>query len=796
MSSDNDKYCNSTETDSKKNMGSSYMGDDNVSKAMDEMQSMNVHSMRYHQNGEMKAQPYYPTRVMGHYDNWDNGAHRQSPLGMTRNATSDDSDLADAMIFLNKIKDEYKDSLPVYDSFLETMRDFKFGKIDADEVCKSVRMLFKDKAFLIRRFEDYLPQYLQYNSDSGRVVNGNMHMPYDRKYSKFHMMNYNNNGQGPAPMGRMMGINRPVQPPHIGAYMNTRVRASPSGIQGSSGYKNILNENNPETSSKHKIANDFIQLVKTKYASNPYVYKQFIEILQNSKNGFDKLFSQVSALLADSPDLIEKFEVNFRPSGSSESVTEGGEGEALKYIKRMLAKKGLLEEFVKIINFYNQNYLSADDLVLLLEPIIDDKESMDAFKTFIKYEDYGQRENNDRYENLNKIGSYRIYPEGHEREKKAPIIREVLNNMCFSVSTLDGENSYVFREKNSSEDLLVRIDDERACADLKIGRFRYLIGRLEELYTQVGEESIELEDIEMSAPVIKETLKKVYDNKSTEVLEAILSNPSKAIPVVLNRLYKVYRETVCDNRMRRKYWRELVEEHYYRAYDIKGVMYKSEERNLLSMKHIFTESKTPVQVKMDDIEIVQLIKTLFGLFAEHNNRILYRKYEIQAQVSFFDEIITKITSEEEELSGGFDLYALLFYIMTLYTRFKKVKELNLSPITVNKVAVDIGLAKGVEVTDRFKAVVNAAEEVVCKVIDADIFEEKIRQLTDSHGYHLHNLKKIMSRVEKQVIYLLDLKNNTGHLTFPGEYNILVKDGVLTIKQVEKDTCDLIDAVEQ
>ena len=39
----------------------------------------------------------------------------------------------------------------------------------------------------------------------------------------------------------------------------------------------------------------------------------------------------------------------------------------------------------------------------------------------------------------------------------------------------------MFRDKNSSEELLSRIDDERSEGDLNMGRLKYLIGKLEEL---------------------------------------------------------------------------------------------------------------------------------------------------------------------------------------------------------------------------------------------------------------------------------------------------------------------------
>ncbi len=158
-----------------------------------------------------------------------------------------------------------------------------------------------------------------------------------------------------------------------------------------------------------------------------------------------------------------------------------------------------------------------------------------------------------------------------------------------------------------------------------------------------------------------------------------------------------------------------------------------------------------------------------------------------------NDLISKILSGDQQFVGGFDMYALLFYFFILYSRFKTVKDLNLKPITVNPIAVKIGLAKDYTVSDRYQAVVDASKDVVLKIIDADVFEEKIRQLTDSLGYQLINLKKILSRLEKQVIYVLDIKKNGVDASFPGKFTFSFKDNLFILAKGDNDDFqDLID----
>ncbi|EOB14234.1 transcriptional regulator-like protein [Nosema bombycis CQ1] len=53
---------------------------------------------------------------------------QQQSMTMSKSAVPEDAEVSDAMVFLNKIKEEYSNEMLIYDNFLETMRDFKFGK--------------------------------------------------------------------------------------------------------------------------------------------------------------------------------------------------------------------------------------------------------------------------------------------------------------------------------------------------------------------------------------------------------------------------------------------------------------------------------------------------------------------------------------------------------------------------------------------------------------------------------------------------------------------------------------------
>lgn len=688
------------------------------------------------------------------------------PAGMP-----EDADLTDAMVFLNRIKEEYADSLSVYDNFLETMRDFKFGKIDADEVCKAVRILFKDKPFLIHLFDEYLPQYLRYGERTAFEQRAAFEQP---KFPQFRP-----GFPQSMPMNRMMGQAVPMQRGFV---------PRPKQPEG-------------ETP-KQRLAEDFIHLVKKHYTADPSVYKQFVELLQRSRDSFSKLLGEVSLLFSDAPELIELFERNFRPATSD----SGQAADPLRAIKEALAQRNLLEDFLKILNFYNQNYISAHDLVALIKPLIPDQGALDAFKSFIRYEEQGFGNGYATVDGrAGQVGSYRLLA---QPVQLGPAVCEVVNNLCISVSTHESEeDTYVFRNKNSSEELLVRVSDERSESDLLLRRLKYLICRLDEAHA-TQPEKLELDGIHMSAALVKETLRQIYEGKSREVLEALLDNPAKAIPIVLRRLYSVYRENLAVHRQHRRAWRELVQEHYYKAYDTRGVAFRAGERKFLTLRHIHSIADTPLVLERPTSELISLLRHLFSLFIANPMAVPQRKYPSERLMACFDTTLGRIlgdgvangnepknaaeasqldTNTSIDLTVDFDLYAFALYFCTLWSRFAELRSLNGPPLTSSPMAVRLGLQDEFCITDRYSGVLAAAEALAARDIDAEQFEERVRFLTDSTGYKLYNLKRILSKLEKLTVQLISSEEGEAEPLFPGEYSVSCTAEAITLRALDRGT---------
>lgn len=780
MSSESERSESSLENESVKRSPLNYDEEDKIQKNTEDSQ------IRYHPSMSPSPHPMmYRHSMEPHMMR----PHMQRPISPHVQQT-EDSDLTDAMIFLNRIKEEYNDNLQVYDSFLETMRDFRFEKIDAEEVCKAVRILFKDKQYLIRLFDEYLPHHLR-NGDANR--NFDLQMSERQNNMPYRGPSFISKPPTPIHMGQMppnsaIHINR--MPPQIAhsAYMRPHMRHSPPPMSiphdSAQRFKHMSTQ-----SPRHRTAEEFVQQVKKRYINKPLVYKQFVELLQNSKNSFDKLYTQVSALLNDSPDLIEKFERNFRTTQIPSGPVYNPDADPLRKIKQKLASQGTLDQFLKIINFYNQNYLSAEDLVSLVEPLIEDKENIDAFKMFIKFKDPFKSEELDKIKDVEKIGSYKFLPVQITINPSLALSKEVLNSICVCVPTHESEeDTYIFRHKNHSEELLCRISDERSEADLMIDRLKYLIIRLEEIYETIGDGELDLGDIQMSSQLLKETLSRVYENRSSEILESILTNPKKAIPVILKRLNKVLKENIEKIRDLKKFWRNIVDEHYYKAYDTKGVLHRSQEKNYLSLRHISADSATPKEFTITDTSLFTLIRDLFDIFIRNHTSNGFRKQSIESLVRTLESTIENLSKDAFSSVVNFDKYALYYYILILYTRFNEIKNLSFSPIDSNPMAVSIHLQEEMHIENRYEEITRAAIDLMKKEIDVDRFEDIVRRMTDCAGYKLYNLKKIVSKIEKQINIILDddLEQSAGEDEENSSYSIIKNGSNVTIRLNEEN----------
>ncbi|WUR02373.1 paired amphipathic helix protein SIN3B (SIN3B) [Vairimorpha necatrix] len=684
----------------------------------------------------------------------------------------EDAEVCDAMVFLNKIKEEYADDMVTYDNFLETMRDYKFGKIDADEVCKGVKILFKDKPHLISIFNEYLPSHLKFHSDNRNAENIQrnfdmrpphfQHPHFRRPLYNAKMLPENMKPNGNMrPMMPKMGPPPHLQPPHMNGLLNGMIppfvphpnpMRMPPANKIHPGYYPHIQQKPEEETTKKKQANEFIQRVKRRYSNQSSVYKSFVDILQ--KNSMETnaatIRSEISTLLWEHPDLIEDFERDFIPA---DKIKQEERSSALKDLAKEMEERGVSEDFLRCLNYYNQNFVTKKELLLLVTPLVKDENIVEQFKRFINFQEKEPTPGKN-LEKCKKIGSYRILNQEIQNQNQDAISREVLNTTCVSMPTFESEDAnFVFLKRNMYEDCVFRVEDDRSEATLVVERLDFFINVLEIVYSNLQEGELSIKDLGMSPGIIKEVLKNIYEDSAPEILEGILNNPKTAIPVVIKRLYSINKSFREKLRQKNKVWNEQVERAHYKALDSLGQFYKNQEKFNFSLKNLTQEADEGFSIDYSDLNLIENISKIFKIFI----RVSQTDKKQASIPNLYPTVDAIFDMLHENISfvGNFNIFCIFRFIFYAYDKLKEIKDLNFKPIVSSKTAVGMNIVAEYDVDDRFEELINLIKSYSEKSIDHVDYEETVRILTDCKGYKIYNLKKVFLKIEKSILTVME-----------------------------------------
>ncbi|KAI9699199.1 MAG: Transcriptional regulatory protein sin3 [Bogoriella megaspora] len=282
----------------------------------------------------------------------------------------------DALSYLDQVKVQFVDSPDVYNKFLDIMKDFKSGAIDTPGVIQRVSNLFAGNPNLIQGFNTFLPpgyriecgvgedpNYIRVTTPMGTTVST---LPAPRPLSP----------QGPAASSTASGDAQFYDTPNRGpsgawaqqSEADTREqqmaatsaaiahqqeqrgvsqlqnaasaaaggalagpgiqRLSPSGRAitpqpqnlngiGPDGQPGAGLEKRGPVEFNHAIS--YVNKIKNRFASQPDIYKQFLEILQTyqrESKPIQDVYAQVTHLFSSAPDLLEDFK-QFLPESAA-----------------------------------------------------------------------------------------------------------------------------------------------------------------------------------------------------------------------------------------------------------------------------------------------------------------------------------------------------------------------------------------------------------------------------------------------------------------------------------------------
>ncbi|EPR79603.1 Histone deacetylase domain containing protein [Spraguea lophii 42_110] len=667
----------------------------------------------------------------------------------TQRKTNTEFDATDAMSYLNKVKDAFKETPTIYDSFLEVMKDYKHSRIDPSAVVKAVTTLFKSNINLLEGFNNFLPTEFKINFSKPNHI-PQMKQPISTSHPSHPSIMYH-------------------QPP------NKEI-------------KKVSVDDDEQI--KQDMATDYISKVRSRLFYNKAKYKNFIEVLQSyQKKQIDvnQVVMKLKVVLEGHKDLMDDF-LKFIPENKRE-VPE--EKRILNQIKNILVDKNIYKEFLKALNLFNQDLLPAKDLMFFLKPLIKDQTLLDCFKEHIKYDEINLPPND--IKNLSKykkVGSYRILPEKYRdiESNQGVLEKEVLNNFCVSCPMFNSEeDNFTIHRRSVYEEALCRVEDEKYEAELNLERVTNLIISLELMMDTLSKNEqfeITVNDLRMSAEIVEETLSYIYEEKSEEIFEDVLSNPKTTIPIVLKRLYSISKVWRKQIREKQKVWREVYEKNYYRALDIQGVEFKTAQKKNSNGKKFQINNEEDID--LEDNEIIDFIIDLFSIMIQTRGDGVRRekRRKIDERINNDDfkmfvnnfKIFLNLEKLDKLISFNFSIFLKTF--ASLYNRIKNVKENCTSELKSNKIAVELGLQKEIESQGRYNDCLDAMRKYILKEIDTMEYEEEIRIFTETKGYDLFLINKQLEKLEKEIITIM--KENEIDNILSSDY--ILKDPVYTLKK--------------
>lgn len=311
------------------------------------------------------------------------------------------------------------------------------------------------------------------------------------------------------------------------------------------------------------------------------------------------------------PNLVPALPEPMPPSTASAAT--GDEVALFDRIKKYLGNKNSMTEFLKLCNLYSQDLIDKNLLVYRAQSFIGSNPELFAyFKTFLNYDGRDQIiENKARLAvtgrvNLNNcraLGqSYRHLP---QRERYKPcsgrdeLCNSVLNDEWVSHPTWASEDSgFIAHKKNTYEESLHRIEEERHDYDLHISSLERMITFLEPLAQQIyscddatrRQWHLDPDFAGQSHPIYQKMLGKIYGREHVAaIMQDMIAYPANVIPIVIQRSRQIVENWKQTQREWEKVWRDQTQRMFYRSLDHQGISAKQNDKRQFQSKTLQNE---------------------------------------------------------------------------------------------------------------------------------------------------------------------------------------------------------------
>lgn len=245
------------------------------------------------------------------------------------------------------------------------------------------------------------------------------------------------------------------------------------------------------------------------------------------------------------------------PKGQTQTLTE--EVAFFDRAKKYMNSKHTFNEFLKLCNLFTQDMIDKNTLIHKASGFIGGNTDLIGWlKNFLDY-----RGADEIFENKPKLGgdkvvlsncrglgpSYRLLPK-RERLRQCSgrdeLCQRVLNDEWVSHPTWASEDSgFIAHRKNTFEDAIHRIEEERHDYDFNIEACLRTIQLIEPIVQQLGHMTDEERMAYVLPPgiggqsetIYQRVIKKIYDRRvGQDVINEMFRWPSRVLPIVLARL--------------------------------------------------------------------------------------------------------------------------------------------------------------------------------------------------------------------------------------------------------------------
>ncbi|KAK7204077.1 hypothetical protein BZA70DRAFT_281422 [Myxozyma melibiosi] len=212
----------------------------------------------------------------------------------------------DALSYLDQVKVQFQNQPDVYNRFLDIMKDFKSQSIDTPGVIDRVSTLFSGHPNLIQGFNTFLPpgyriecsldpsdpNPIRVTTPMGTTTRPDGQVPvYDQR-----------GGWPPEPYPYQ------AEPHAQSGNSMSQLQAVANGSRQTAAQQAEQKRVGGPVEFNHAIS--YVNKIKNRFASQPDIYKNFLEILQTyqrEQKPIADVYAQVTMLFKDAPDLLDDF---------------------------------------------------------------------------------------------------------------------------------------------------------------------------------------------------------------------------------------------------------------------------------------------------------------------------------------------------------------------------------------------------------------------------------------------------------------------------------------------------------